>query len=176
MKTRILAITLFVIGAFMACKKVGENFVNTKYTDKELNIDINSSFAEEERKIKEGIMGFQHYLKQIGKAIVRGIIMDNKFVARIENHTMPIFEKLSKQNVLNLYKIIIPNKAFKIIDDGKTIVEFNPTPQWAPCDYYISYWHKRYVTCYVAGCGGPGSDQCMCYVPCNFTNENNETK
>ncbi len=58
MKTRILAITLFVIGAFIACKKVGENFVNTKYTDKELNIDKNSSFAEEERKIKEGIMGF----------------------------------------------------------------------------------------------------------------------
>ena len=81
MKTRILAITLFVIGAFIACKKVGENFVNTKYTDKELNIDNNSSFAEEERKIKEGIMGFQHYLKQIGKAIVRCIVMDNKFVA-----------------------------------------------------------------------------------------------
>lgn len=104
MKMKILAITLFVIGVFIACRKVEQNVSNTdKYTDTELNIDKNSTFAAEERKIKEGVMGFSALSKTDRKAIVDGIIMDNKNVANIIGNVMPIINKLKKDEVVPFF-------------------------------------------------------------------------
>jgi hypothetical protein len=164
MKTRILTITLIVIGAFIACKKVEQKLSNPTYTDAELKIDKNSAFAFEERKIKEGIMGFSALSKTDRKKIVDGIIMDNKNVANVVGNVMPIINKMNNKDIIPFFKILIPNKSFILIDGDKTIAEYKVlTPD---CDYWIGYWNKRYLTYTIDNCKAPGFELCMKYVAC----------
>jgi hypothetical protein len=164
MKIKLLAITLFVIGAFIACKKVAET-INPKYTDTELKIDPKSAFAIEERKIKEGVMNFDALTKKERKAILDGIIMDNKNVTHIGGNTMPIFEKMKMNDVINLYKILIPNSNFTIMDNDRIIATHHS--DWLPCEHWVTYWHRYYGTYEIEKCVQPGNTQCFRYVPCN---------
>lgn len=163
MKTKILAITMFLIGTFIACKKVSENIVETKYSDVELNIDKNSSFAVEERKIKEGIMGFTKLTKQDRITIVKNIIMDNKNIANIVE-VMPIIKKLKKENIIPFFKILIPNSNFILIDNEKVIANYHT--YWKQCDFWVGYWNKKDSSWYTDHCRLPGTNLCMQYVPC----------
>jgi len=164
MKTKILAITIFVIGAFIACKKVGENIIDTKYSDVELNIDKKSAFAEEERKIKEGLMAFPQLTIDDRKAIVKGIIMDNKNVANLVGNVMPIINKLKKEDIIPFFKILIPNSNFVINDGDRVVATYHA--DWLPCDFYDIYYNKKYTSWYVDHCKAKGEDACFKYNPC----------
>ena len=166
MKKRFFAITLIVIGAFIACKKVGENITDKKYSDVELNIDKNSSFKEEERKIKEGIMKFPALTTSDRKLIVNGIVMDNRNVAHITGN-VKIFEMLSLANKIQFIKTIAPNTNFVIFNNLTKQVEYE----------YISNNILREKNClmaiypaktggYGSDCGACGESMCMLYYSC----------
>ncbi|MCB0507735.1 MAG: hypothetical protein R2739_05785 [Chitinophagales bacterium] len=100
------------------------------------------------------------------RQIVNGIIMENKNISHIQNNVMDIISILNKEDIIELFKLLIPNSAFKIIDSkNKVIIEY--TPSWTPCDYWTSYWYKKYSTYYADNCVAPGENICMRYVPCD---------
>ena len=123
-------------------------------------------FADEERDIKLGVMNFTKLSIKERKNIVSGIVMENKNIAHIQNNVMNSIKHLKKDDVIELYKILIPNSAFKIIDANNNVtIEY--TPSWAPCDYWVSYWYKKYSSYYVDNCKTSGENLCMKFVPCN---------
>lgn len=163
MNTKVLF--LIAIATIIACTKIADS-VQKDYTDKELNINSESDYAEKERHIKLNIMNFHPLSKNDRMKIVKGISIENGKVSGIINNTMPIFKKLKINDLTELYKIILPNVGFKIIDNNNLIIDYQPN--WKECDYYISYWYKRNINCLQpGGCNQPGENQCFCYVPCN---------
>jgi len=164
MKTKILAITLFVICAFIACKKVGENIQPT-YSDAELRINKNSTFADEERKIKEGIMGFSALSKNDRLIIVKNLIMENKHPKSIING-MDILNKLDLNEQVELIAILLSTSNFTIYSNLSKINKYqftNPTTGQRP----KSCWVTIYDSYQYYGCPFTGSDVCFKFVPEN---------
>ena len=167
MKKRFFAITLIVIGAFIACKKVGENIADKKYSDVELNIDKNSSFKEEERKIKEGVMDYQQISIGYRKFIVTSLVMENNHPKAIVNG-MNVFNKLSLQQQIDILRILLPSSNITIYDNLKKSIVYeykfisnnNETPILSPkCWETLKNSTQRY------GCPESGSDVCFKYNP-----------
>lgn len=109
-------------------------------------------------------MEFSALQKTDRKAIVNGIIMDNKNVTAIVNNSMEIFKKLNKEQLIQIYKIIIPNSSFTIMDGDRIILQYtNPNKI---CSYWITYWNREYSSYYTDGCFEKGTNQCFRYVTC----------
>jgi len=166
MKKRFFAITLIVIGAFIACKKVGETVADKKYSDVELNIDKNSSFKEEERKIKEGVMEFPALTKDERKTIVKSIIMDNKNVKGILGATV-IFDKMTLKEKADFIKTISPNRNFQIFNNITKKIEYEYTngSNLRERSCLMSIYPAK-VGGYASNCRDCGSDMCMLYYSC----------
>ncbi|HNY54716.1 MAG TPA: hypothetical protein PKI86_03780 [Chitinophagales bacterium] len=163
MKTKILAITLFLIGTIVACKKVEEKISNPTYTDAELKIDTKSAFATEERKIKEGIMRFTVLDKKDRQTLIKNLVMENKHPKSIING-MDIFNKLSLKQQIELTKIILPLSNITIHNNITGKDEYrsidNPTEfVYGRCWTTIKNSYQEY------GCPGSGNDICYKYNP-----------
>ena len=109
-------------------------------------------------------MGFSALSKTDRKAIVDGIIMDNKNVANIIGNVMPIINKLKKDEVVPFFKILIPNSNFVIKDGDRVVATYHA--DWLLCDYWYGYYNKKYSSWYTDHCKVQGENLCMQYVPC----------
>lgn len=180
MKIRTLAITLFIIGITIACKKELNSLESNSNNQKSKTINSNSlrtsvsanKVNENEReRIQNSILNITSIKPKYKKQLIDGIVIENGKIKGIKGGAK-IMEKLNDNEIILFYRTVLPNARLEVYDRTRNkyiIDDFNNKSRYSNTnstgDYIKKCWRSEYPARYDS-CSECGEDQCFMYLNC----------